>query len=101
MGRTPRFGPTIYGNRAYRVAHSAGMSRVRLRAEHERAVRAYAIWLGQPEQRALRARMHRRLRGRPLVCHCSARGMACHAEVIAAVANAWPSEAVLRCYECE
>ena len=100
VGRTPRFGPTTYGNRAYTIAPSSGMSRTRLRNEHERAVRAYAVWIGQPAQRAFRARIRSRLKGRPLACHCSERGLSCHAEIIAVVANAWPPESVLQCAEC-
>ena len=58
VGRTPRFGPTTYGNRAYMIPRSAGMSRTRLRNEHERAVRTYAVWLGQPECAACLPRSH-------------------------------------------
>ena len=58
-------------------------------------VRRYALWLSEdaPEQRSLRERMRSRLRGRRLVCHCAGKGLPCHAEVIAVVANA--------CVSCE
>ena len=95
-----RFGPTKYGNRAARVDASRLTSRTKAALAHERTVRAYAKWLGQPEQAELRARMSRRLRGRPLACHCSSRGLACHAEVIAVVANAAVPTSVLLCEEC-
>ena len=58
-------------------------------------VRRYALWLSEdaPEQRSLRERMRSRLRGRRLVCHCAGKGLPCHTEVIAVVANG--------CVSCE
>ena len=100
VGRSPAFGPTKYGNRVAPVDASRLTSRAKAALAHERAVRAYALWLGQPERAELRARMSRRLRGRPLACHCSGRGLACHAEVIAVVANAAVPTSVLLCEGC-
>ena len=56
-----------------------------LAAEHERCTLAYAAWLGSPERASLRQEMRHRLRARPLACHC--RGLPCHAEIVALVAN--------------
>ena len=100
VGRSPAFGSTRYGNRAARVRSSRLTVRAKEVLAHERAVQEYAKWLGQPAQAELRARMSRRLRGRPLACHCSSRGVACHAEVIAVVANAAVTASALLCGEC-
>ena len=65
-----------------------GVRGAALRAEHERCALAYAAWLASPLRRDLRAEMRDRLRGQRLACHCKARSLPCHAEVVAAVANA-------------
>ena len=97
VGRNARFGPTVYGNRAFRMPRGAHhLSRMRAMAMHEEAVLAYAAWLSLPAQSELRARMSARLRGKPLACHCASRGLACHAEVIAVVANSGAPLSVLR-----
>ena len=54
--------------------------------EHDRCVAAFATYLAQPARAELRRRVQRELRGRRLLCHCHA-GLACHAEVLAALAN--------------
>ena len=61
----------------------------RLALARKEAVRGYALWLSEdePEQRSLREHMRSRLRGRRLLCHCASKGLPCHAEVIAVVAN--------------
>ena len=58
-------------------------------AAHEASVREYAAWLARDgaKQAWLRVRMRARLRGKLLVCHCARRGLPCHAEIIAVVAN--------------
>ena len=56
-------------------------------AAHERAVLAYAAYLALPSRAYLRNTIRRLLRGKYLVCHCARKGLACHAEVIAAWAN--------------
>ena len=97
VGRNARFGPTLYGNRAFRMpGDGQPLSRLRVMALHEKAVLSYAVWLSLPAQSELRARMSARLRGRPLACHCASRGLACHAEVIAVVANSGAPLSVLR-----
>ena len=47
----------------------------------------YAEWVLREAQRPLRERMRRELCGKRLACHCIGRGLACHGEVVAAIAN--------------
>jgi hypothetical protein len=46
----------------------------------------YERWIFQPEQRFLRRRMMRELRGKDLLCHCAP--LECHADIILKIANA-------------
>ena len=74
-----------FGNHAARVDPALrGSERA---TAHERAVLAYAAYLASPARAFLRNAIRRHLRGKYLVCHCARKGLACHAEVIAAWAN--------------
>ena len=64
-----------------------------LATEHERCVREYATYLFAEDKVNLRMTVRLELRGRRLACHCAARGLPCHAEVLAALANCTPGEA--------
>ena len=88
VGRSWRLGcGTAFGNHAPRGKTDPKLRGARRVVDHERAVREYARWLAEPAQAGLRRRISRGLRGRTLVCHCSGKGLPCHAEVVAAVAN--------------
>ena len=88
MGRRAEFGPATYGNWVAPVTQQV-ISRAGRAAAHEASVREYAAWLAGDgaKQVWLRMRMRSRLRGKLLVCHCARRGLPCHAEIIAVVAN--------------
>jgi hypothetical protein len=45
----------------------------------------YEQWIWAPEQKFLRKRMMRELRGKNLVCHCAP--LDCHADIILKIAN--------------
>lgn len=85
VGRNTHLGQTRFGNYAAKIVKARRTARG-LRAEHERCVRDFAIWLGAPEQLEHRRMVRRRLRGRGLACHCGD-GLPCHGEVLAALAN--------------
>lgn len=85
VGRSTCHGASAFGNVAARPA--AGARGARLRAEHERCVLEFAKYLATPEKAWLRRRARLQLRGKVLLCHCAARGLPCHAEVLAAYAN--------------
>ena len=92
VGRDCRRGDARYGNRAAKVQR--GLSGAELGAAHEAAVSAYAHSLLGPGGEGRLEEVRQRLRGRRLACHCSGRGLACHGEVIAAVANCTEAELV-------
>lgn len=51
----------------------------------DEVIRKYIKWIMTPEQRELRVRIRRELRGKNLICHCAPQ--LCHAEVILVIAN--------------
>ena len=73
-----RAGDGRWGNRVTCPARRACGS-------YERAVIGYGEWL--LSDAAQMAEVRTRLAGRMLGCHCRQRGLPCHAEVLAAVAN--------------
>ena len=82
VGRDSRFGRTRFGNWAATVRKSTS----RRAEEHERCVLLFAQQMAQPGRSSLRRQIARELRGRRLLCHCQA-GLACRAEILAALAN--------------
>jgi hypothetical protein len=95
VGRNPGNGLTRYGNWATVVDRKARNKSV----EHERCVRAYAVWLYQDEQADLRAQIRMRLVGKRLACHCPAK-LACHAEILAVCANEPSAFLAAMCASC-
>ena len=91
VGRNAIYGKTTFGNWAARVVRTK--SPTDLAAEHERCVCEYATYLFAEEKVNLRMTVRLELKGRRLACHCAARGLPCHAEVLAALANCTPGEA--------
>ena len=98
VGRSWRFGRATFGNHAART--NRDLRGTRQRDDHERCVRAYARWLGAPERSGLRRKVRAVLAGKRLACHCAARGLPCHAEVLAVVANACVPSSML-CGLCD
>ena len=82
-----------FGNFAARPDRSLGWRHAH--AENERCVLAFAVYLAAPEQKGLRLRVRRVLRGKKLACHCCGSGLPCHAEVLAAWANSCVPVSVL------
>ena len=100
VGRDPRFGRTRFGNLAATVRKSACSGHGGRAAEHERCVRQFATFLAHPARADLRRQVRQDLRGRLLLCHCKA-GLPCHAEILAALANAPRATEAALCALCE
>ena len=82
-GATPPPPGAIYVGRPTRFGNPFELGRDGSRAD---VIDAYRRWLAEPEQRELRERVRRELRGRDLVCWCAPEP--CHADVLLALANA-------------
>ena len=91
VGRNGMHGKVTFGNWATKVVRTK--TPTDLAAEHERCVGAYAAYLFAEEQVNLRIAVRLELQGRRLACHCAGRGLPCHAEVLAALANCTPGVA--------
>jgi hypothetical protein len=50
-----------------------------------KAIKMYAVWIMEPENRKLRKEMRRKLKGKDLVCWCAPDP--CHANIIMEIAN--------------
>jgi hypothetical protein len=61
------------------------------REAQEEAAAALELWLGEPEQADLVAKIQGELRGKPLACLCGPR-TPCHGDVLVRVANALRTE---------
>ncbi len=95
---TPASGPRVYSRRRGATTPSAGAIYVGRPSafgnpfelgrdgDRDEVVERYRRWLAEPEQRELRERVRRELRGRDLVCWCAP--LRCHADVLLELANA-------------
>lgn len=74
--------PSKWGNPFSHLENSRAEFRV---ATREEAIEKFRVWINAPEQAQLKEAAQQELRGKILACWCAPK--ACHADVLAEIAN--------------